>query len=146
VRLNVGCGGKPRAGWVNVDRHPLPGVDVVHDLDVFPWPVGDGSCREVLAEHVYEHVAAPVEFVLEAWRVLEPGGVFTVTCPHWSSENAFTDPTHVRFVTDKTFDYWCAGTDLNRDQGKPFLGDVYQFRKRRMFRTGGDVTFRLVKL
>lgn len=146
VKVAVGVGGKPRAGWVNVDQHPLPGVDVVHDLDVFPWPFEDGTCSQVLAEHVYEHVREPVGFVLEAWRVLEPGGVLTVTCPHWSSENAFTDPTHVRFVTDRTFDYWCDGEALNRDQGKPFLGDVFRFRKRRVVRNGGDITFRLVKL
>jgi SAM-dependent methyltransferase len=146
MKLNVGCGGKPRSGWVNVDRHPLPGVDVTHDLDVFPWPFEDGCADQVLAEHVYEHVGSPVEFVLEAWRVLRVGGLLTVTCPHWTSENAFTDPTHVRFVTDKTFDYWCDGTHLNEFQGKPFLGDVFRFSTRRILRNGGDVTFRLVKL
>ena len=146
MRLNVGCGGKVRDGWVNVDAHPLPGVDVVHDLDVFPWPFEDGSCDRVVAEHVFEHVARPVEFVLECWRVLEPGGVLTVTCPHWTSENAFTDPTHVRFVTDRTFDYWCVGEPLNGPLGAQFLGDVYRFRKRRTVRRGGDITFRLVKV
>jgi SAM-dependent methyltransferase len=146
MKLNIGCGGKPRDGWVNVDQHTLPGVDVAHNLDVFPWPFADESAEQVLAEHVYEHVKAPVEFVLEAWRVLVPGGLLTVTCPHWSSENAFTDPTHVRFVTDKTFDYWCVGEHLNQFQGKPFLGDVFRFKKRRTLRNGGDVTFRLVKV
>ena len=146
VRLNIGCGGKPIDGWVNVDHHPLPGVDVVHDLDVFPWPFADGAADEVLASHVFEHVRYPVEFVLECWRVLRPGGMLTVQCPHWTSENAFTDPTHVRFVTDRTFDYWCAGEALNGPLGAQFLGDTFQFRKKSVRRIGGDIVFRLVKL
>ena len=146
MRVNLGCGGKARDGWVNVDHHPLPGVDVVCDVDVFPWPFEDESCEHVLAEHLFEHVRQPVEFVLECWRILEPGGLLTVTCPHWTSENAFTDPTHVRFVTDRTFDYWCDGETLNGPLGAQFLGDVYKFRKRRVGRNGGDITFRLVKL
>ena len=146
MRVNLGCGGKVREGWVNVDHHPLPGVDVVASVDEFPWPFEDESCEQVVAEHLFEHVARPVEFVLECWRILEPGGLLTITCPHWTSENAFTDPTHVRFVTDRTFDYWCDGEALNGPLGAQFLGDVYRFRKRRVVRTGGDITFRLVKL
>jgi SAM-dependent methyltransferase len=146
MKVNIGCGGKPRDGFVNVDQHPLSGVDIVHDLDIYPWPFDDQSVQHVLAEHVYEHVKDPIGFVLECWRVLDSGGLLTVTCPHWTSQNAFTDPTHVRFVTDQTFDYWCAGEHLNVAQGKPFLGDVFRFRKRRIIRNGGDITFRLLKM
>ncbi len=145
-KINIGCGGKIMPGWVNLDGHPLPGVDVVHNLDEYPWPFEDESCVEVMASHVYEHVRKPIDFVLEAWRVLEVGGVFTVICPHWTSENAFTDPTHVRFVTDRTFDYWCRGEDLNGPLGAQFLGNVFQFKKVTMKRVGGDIIFKLRKL
>lgn len=146
TKLNVGCGGKIMDGWVNVDAHPLPGVDVVHNLDRFPWPFSDNSADKIVASHVFEHVRSPIEFVLECWRILTPGGQLTVQCPHWTSENAFTDPTHVRFVTDQTFDYWCEGTDLNGPLGAQFLGDVYQFRKHNVRRYGGDVVFLLSKI
>jgi SAM-dependent methyltransferase len=146
VRLNLGCGGKIMAGWVNCDHHPLPGVDQVMDLDSFPWPFDDGSVDEIVASHVFEHVRFPVDFVLECWRVLRPHGKLTIQCPHWTSENAFTDPTHVRFVTDRTFDYWCRGEDLNGPLGAQFLGDVFQFRKRKVRRIGGDVVFLLERL
>ena len=145
MQLNLGCGAKPMAGYVNVDMSPLAGVDVVHDLDVFPWPFDDGSADRVVAEHVFEHVANPVEFVLECWRVLTDGGELVIECPHWTSENAFTDPTHVRFVTDRTFDYWCEGTDLNTSLGSPYLGDVFRFHKHAADRVGGDIRFTLRK-
>lgn len=146
MRLNLGCGGDIKKGWTNVDGHPLPGVDVVHDLDVYPWPFSDCSAEEIVASHVYEHVAKPVEFVLECWRVLRPGGGLKVVCPSWQSENAFTDPTHVRFVTPKTFDYWCDGEMLNDKLGAQFLGDQYKFRKVRVRQHGGDLWFSLAKL
>ena len=146
TKLNVGSGGKIMDGWVNVDAHPLLGVDVVHDLDRFPWPFSDNSADEIVASHVFEHVRNPVEFVLECWRVLVPGGKLTVQCPHWTSENAFTDPTHVRFVTDRTFDYWCEGTELHGPLGAQFLGDVYRFRKHNVRRYGGDIEFVLLKI
>jgi predicted SAM-dependent methyltransferase len=145
-RLNVGCGGKVQDGWINIDAHPLQGVDVVHDLDVFPWPFADAEASEILASHVFEHVRKPVDFVLECWRVLQPGGRLTIQCPHWTSENAFTDPTHLRFVTDRTFDYWCEGEALNGPLGAQFLGDVFKFRKVFKRRIGGDVIFRLEKI
>ncbi len=146
MKINLGCGKDVKGGWTNCDHHPLPGVDVVMDLDTFPWPFDNDSASDIFASHIYEHVGKPIDFVLECWRVLKPGGRLTIICPHWTSENAFTDPTHVRFVTDRTFDYWCKGETLNGPLGAQFLGDIYQFKKVRMKRNGGDIQFFLQKL
>jgi predicted SAM-dependent methyltransferase len=145
MKLNIGCGPKIKNGYTNLDMSPLPGVDVVHNLDVYPWPFENETADQILAEHVFEHVKQPVEFVLECWRILKPRGELVIVCPHWTSENAFTDPTHVRFVTDKTFDYWCENTDLNKSLGAPFLGDVYNFHKHKIRRIGGDIIYRMRK-
>jgi hypothetical protein len=40
-----------------VDRRDLPGVDVVHNLDVYPWPFADGAFDEVVAVHLVEGAA-----------------------------------------------------------------------------------------
>jgi SAM-dependent methyltransferase len=152
MKINLGCGQRIKTGWVNCDIHPLPGVDVVMNVDEYPWPWENDSVEHILASHLFEHVSKPVEFVLESWRILKPGGVLKIICPHWTSENAFTDPTHVRFVTDRTFDYWCEGEDLNGPLGAQFLGDTYRFHKIRVRRPGavngrgGDIHFELRKL
>jgi SAM-dependent methyltransferase len=144
--LNVGCGQFPVDGAVNVDRHDLPGVDVVHDLDVTPWPFGDDVFAEVRGIQVFEHVANPVGFMCEAHRVLQPGGVLVLTVPHYQSENAFTDPTHVRFCTERTWDYWIAGRPLNQSQGPQFGGDRCRFAPDVITRVGDDIHVRLLKL
>ena len=111
--LNVGCGVWHFPNAVNLDRAPIPGVDVVHDLDVFPWPFPDAAFREVWGHQVFEHVDDPIGFMREAHRVLEAGGVLFLTVPHWQSENSHTDPTHRRHCTERTWDYWCTGTELH---------------------------------
>ena len=112
IKLNLGCGRARIDGYVNVDVANLPEVDVVHDLDVGPWPIETASAERIDAKDVFEHVANPIVFMTEAHRVLEPGGVLHIRTPHYRSRDAFTDPTHRRFPTEHTFDYWIRGTVL----------------------------------
>lgn len=116
MKLNLGCGLKLREGWVNVDTANLPGVDIHHNLDVAPWPWDDKSVSEILAEHVFEHVFNPLTFMNEAWRVLEPGGLLCIVSPWYQHASAFTDPTHRRFCTNETWDYWVEGSVYRRPE------------------------------
>lgn len=122
--LNLGCGSDPQAdGVVNVDMVRLPQVDVVHDLDVLPWPWDDSSVEGILAQDVFEHVNNPIGFMTEAHRVLEPGGDILMKVPHFRHQDAYTDPTHKRFCTEYTWDYWIKGTVLF-DRHNPAYGGV----------------------
>lgn len=124
MRLNLGCGSEPRLddGTVNVDIVDLPTVDVVHDLDVAPWPWDDGSVQMIIAQDVFEHVAEPVRFMTESHRVLEAGGTLLIKSPHFRHEDAFTDPTHRRFCTEHTWDYWINGTELFKRHNAAYGG------------------------
>lgn len=122
--LVLGCGKHPVDGAVNIDRVPLPGVNITWDLDEGPWPLVDGVFDKVIAEHVFEHVQDPLLFMRECHRVMSPGGTLHITVPHWTSPNAFTDPTHRRFCTEQTWDYWVAGTHLHREMGEQYAGQA----------------------
>jgi SAM-dependent methyltransferase len=135
--LNLGCGHCAEPGAVNVDLFDLPGVDVVHDLDVHPWPFGDTEFDRVRAVQLFEHVADPVGFMSEAHRVLVPGGELIIVVPHWQSANSYTDPTHRRHCTERTWDYWCVGEALHR-QFYPLYGTA-RFTKRSVARVGDDL-------
>ena len=37
-KLHLGCGKVIKKGFINLDSVKLKGVDVVHNLDVYPWP------------------------------------------------------------------------------------------------------------
>lgn len=126
MRLNLGCGTDLREGWVNVDRSAVPGVDVVHDLDRGPWPFQDGEADRILARDVFEHVNDPIMFMTECWRVLEPDGALFLKTPHWRHRDAYTDPTHRRYSTEATFDYWIPGTVLYHLHNAAYGGVAFQ--------------------
>jgi len=80
-RLNIGCGGNIRPGWINVDLNPC--ADIALDIRQ-PLPFPDASCSELYSEHTLEHLRYPgeVEIALRDWlRVLIPGGKLSVGVP-----------------------------------------------------------------
>ena len=104
--LNLGCGRKHRAGAVNLDRTPASNPDVVHDLDVTPWPFADNRFDQVYAFDVIEHLADVVAAMEELHRICRNGASIEISVPHFSSGNAFTDPTHRHFFSRFSFDYF----------------------------------------
>jgi SAM-dependent methyltransferase len=116
--LDIGCGRKKLPEAVGLDRYPLPGVDVVADLNGgLPFP--EQTFDAVWANQVLEHVPDLVELVYEVYRVLKPGGIFVAHVPYFRSKWAHIDPTHVRCFTINTMDYFVAGT---------YCHDHYRFR------------------
>jgi SAM-dependent methyltransferase len=112
--LDIGCGRKKLPGALGLDRHALPGVDVVADLNErLPFP--DESFDAVSANQVLEHVPDLVGLVHEIHRVLRPGGILVAHVPYFRSSWAHIDPTHVRAFTINSMDYFVAGTECHRD-------------------------------
>ena len=111
--LHLGCGKNARTGCLNVDRVELPGVDVVWDLDRYPWPFATGAWRRVVACHVLEHLDDLVEAVAELHRILAPGGRAEVRVPHMAGWGAWNDITHRHFFTRRSFDYFKRGHRWN---------------------------------
>lgn len=96
IKLDIACGQNKQQGYVGVDIAAAPGVDVVHDLTVFPWPFADASASEAWCSHYFEHVPGRLRmrWMDEVHRILVPGGKLTVICPYYTSMRAVQDPTH----------------------------------------------------
>lgn len=125
MRINLGAGSQILSGigWVNVDRVLLPGIQCVHDLDALgPWPFADGAAEQIVAQDVFEHVADPIKFMTECHRILRPGGGLFLRCPYYQGRDAYTDPTHRRFPTEHTFDFWIGGTLLHERNNAAYGG------------------------
>jgi SAM-dependent methyltransferase len=104
--LHLGCGRKYMKGAVNVDISPEVGADVVHDLGSFPWPLPSNAFREVTALDVIEHLDDIPRSMEELHRVCRPGARVHIAVPHFSSANAFMDPTHRHQFSYFSFDYF----------------------------------------
>jgi len=104
--LDVGCGAAKRPGAVGVDRADLPGVDVVHDLNVFPWPFEDEQFDEIYMYDIIEHLDDTIRVMEEVHRLLRPAGRVHIQVVYWNSRHSYSDPTHVRFFTEETFRFF----------------------------------------
>jgi hypothetical protein len=98
---------------VNVDVVPVTGADLIHDLNVRPWPLPDGHFREVLAYDVIEHLDDIVRTMEEIHRVCEDGAVVKITVPHFSCANAFTDITHRHYFSVSSFEYFTGESEFD---------------------------------
>lgn len=96
TRLNLGCGRFPTPGWVNVDSVKLPEVDVVADLEAGSLPFADDSVTEIAGSHLLEHIRNSLGLMQELYRIAKPGALAVFRVPYGSSDDADTDPTHVR--------------------------------------------------
>jgi len=81
-KLNLGCGDVIKSGWVNVNYEKTVGVDVVHDLNVFPYPFKDGFYDEILMDNVLEHLYEPHRVISECYRILCSGGKLKIIVPY----------------------------------------------------------------
>lgn len=82
VRVQLGCGHKPWAGWVNVDgERARECADLITDLRTLP--IESGTVQQAVAIHVLEHFYQwEAVTVLKEWkRILAPGGQLIVEVP-----------------------------------------------------------------
>ena len=106
MKLHLGCGRTKRAGFIGVDIVDVEGVDTVHDLTVFPYPFAADSVDEVLMRNVLEHLPNTLKVMEEIWRVCSNGARIEICVPYYNSHCASTDPTHVKYFSENTFDYF----------------------------------------
>lgn len=105
-RLDLGCGTSKRHGFLGVDHLLLPNVDVVHDLNAFPYPFREGDIDEVWMDNVLEHLDKPLRAMEEVWRICKHGAKVTVGVPYFRSFYAIIDPTHQHFFGVQWFNYF----------------------------------------
>ena len=128
IKLEIGCGKKPREGYLTCDIRDLPIVDYVCSADDLPFE--NNSVEEVYSRHVVEHFSLK-EFlkVLQEWnRVLRPGGKVYIICPNllWHL-NQILNGSHESFWTKesgKNDRYWGFGSLFGWQQDKY---DIHKF-------------------
>ena len=113
MKLNLGCGRAVKKGYVNLDFVKLPGVDVVHDLDSFPYPFKANTFDEIYVDNVLEHLNDIVAVMAELHRISKKGAVIKIIVPYFHYHGAYQDPTHKHFFTLDTFDYFVKGSNYD---------------------------------
>ncbi len=117
--LDLGCGKMKIKGFiegdvvVGLDSRKLPGVDVVWNIEETPLPFSNNEFDYVNCSHILEHVQNFIPLMEELYRIIKNKGVIHIEVPNYRSEGAFTDPTHKRFFTLNTFNYFTEDLPLS---------------------------------
>ena len=137
--LDLGCGPVPRNPYDHDEVHAVDlgtpaGLDPQRfrraNLSLEPIPHPDSSFDSVSAFDFLEHIPRVlvtadgrgtrlpfVELMDEIHRVLKPGGRFYALTPAFPREAAFLDPTHVNFIAEGTWEYFCGERPMARMYG-----------------------------
>lgn len=118
LSVNLGAGTDIQPGWLNVDLVPLEGINLVHNLAIYPWPIDSNSAKQMRAVDVLEHLPnytqdlkpGVIAFIEECHRILKPGGVLFIQTPGWKAEFLWIDPTHVRGFDIVSMDFFDPNT------------------------------------
>jgi len=113
-KLNIGCGNDIRPDFVNLDVAALPGVDVVCDLEHYPWQFEDNRFEEIILINVLEHLSDTIAMMEELWRIAKPGAKVVVRVPYWNCVHAASDPTHKKQFSQFSMNFF----DPSTKQGK----------------------------
>jgi len=116
VKIDLACGDNKKEGFLGVDVAETSSVDIIHDLNQYPWPFEDNSVDEINCSHYVEHIPHDakngnkldglIQFMNEVYRILKPEGKATIIAPYYTSVRAYGDPTHQRSICDWTFYYY----------------------------------------
>ncbi len=118
--LHLGSGHKYAPECVNVDLVASTKPDIVHNLDVFPWPLPSDHFEEVRAYDVVEHLDNIISVMEEIHRVCRKRAKLKITVPHYSCANAFTDITHRHYFSVNSFNYFTGDNEFGFYTDKHF--------------------------
>jgi ubiquinone/menaquinone biosynthesis C-methylase UbiE len=134
MKLDLGCGANKIApDFMGVDQLPAPGVDIIWDLEQFPYPFEDNSVDEIYCSEYIEHASDLIMFMEELYRIMKPNTTGIITGPYWSHVNTWRDPTHKRGMADWTLYFF--NKEWRENNGK----DCYKINAN--FDVGYTVTF-----
>jgi SAM-dependent methyltransferase len=144
--LLIGCGNsrdkkisvsEDKQTWANlttIDIDPNCGADVVHDLDITPWPFDDNTFDEVHAYDVLEHLGSQGDYksffshFSEIYRILKSGGVLISSTPSIHSRWLWGDPGHTRYIGPEHL-VFLNQEEYNRQIGRSQMTDYRRFWK-----------------
>lgn len=153
MRYNLGSGLAYKKGYINVDKDEKVNPDIVADVRIIPWIwAKPNDADEIRMDNLAEHLEPFIEVIQECHWVLKNGGILWIKVPllktkgsleeiQESISDCFSDPTHVRHFTIRTFEYF----DCNRTRWHNF-GKSYGIPKFKLVKQQVKDRFLIVEL
>ena len=125
--LDIGCGKNKIPGALGLDIDKSSNPEILHDLNIYPYPIKDNEFDKIYAKHVIEHVNDPVLFIQECYRILKTGGTIFIETPHFSSRVAYSETDHKRFFSYFMFSSLLSKTRFRKIEQKISFYKTFSF-------------------
>ena len=108
IKLDICCGKYKYEDFTGMDVRDVEGVDIVHDVQSFPWPLEDNSCIAVLMRLSWSCIEPKyrVQLMDEIWRITAPDGKIQIIDQYYKGDRAHHDPTCYSCPNEWTFLYF----------------------------------------
>jgi len=106
------------SGAVGLDVVPLTGVDVLINLEKWPYPFSANTFDVICLNDVIEHIPDTIATMEELHRILRPDGRVFIRVVNWNSHYTAIDPTHVSAFTERSFDFF------GKRQGRSYYSEA----------------------
>ncbi|MCJ7640692.1 MAG: sulfatase-like hydrolase/transferase, partial [Desulfobacterales bacterium] len=103
--LDLGCGSNKAPGFFGADRFPLPGVDIILNLNR-PLPFGDNTFDLIVARHSLEHVTDLMFTMKEIYRVCKHGAQVCIVAPYYQQGLNLANPYHKQIFNEHSPRFW----------------------------------------
>jgi len=108
--LHLGCGQAKYPAKLGralgVDAEAASAADLVWDLNRLPWPLPSHAFSKIYLVNVLEHLDDVIGIMEEVYRVGRQDAEVVILAPFASSHHLWTDPTHKRAFTARSFQYF----------------------------------------
>ena len=123
VRFDLGCGNNKQQGFIGIDTRKLRSVDIVCNLEDFPWPIPSNCARAIIMSHFWEHISPKntIGFMDQLHRICKNKAQIFISGPYGTEFRFIQDPTHCNPSNEATFLYWDPRHELYKVyEPKPF--------------------------
>lgn len=107
--VELGCGRTKTPGYIGVDRFPLPGVDVVADLNG-QFPFDDDSVDVIYACHSLEHLDDLEHTMNEIYRICRHGAIVQILSPYYLTSLNMANLYHKCVFNEDTMRFFSGHT------------------------------------
>jgi len=108
MKLNLGAGYKHIDGYKSVDFRKVTKPDYLINLENERClkRFKTNSIEEIYTSSTLEHIKNIQELMSEIYRVCKPNAKVIICVPHWGNQSSVEDPTHVRYFTENSMNYF----------------------------------------
>lgn len=112
IKVELGCGKTKSEGYIGIDRFPLPGVDIVADLND-KIPIEDNSVDVLFACHSLEHFKDIKHIMQEIYRICKPNAIIHILAPYYNTTTNLANYYHMQVFNEETFRFFDSAIENN---------------------------------